>query len=69
MRTRRDPTRVSRADGGLPMGDTRMIDETIGDTPAPAIDSSGVVYLRPKRRPMLLISVAGWSSRRSAWRR
>ena len=36
-----------------------MIDETIGDTSAPAIDSSGVVYLRPKRRPMLLISVAG----------
>jgi len=36
-----------------------MSDQAASDTSAPAIDDRGVLYLRPKRRPMLLISVAG----------
>ena len=35
-----------------------MTDQTIRDTSAQAVDG-GVLYLRPRRRPMLLISFAG----------
>ena len=36
-----------------------MIGQELSDTSAQAIGDSGVLYLRPRRRPMLLISIAG----------